>query len=207
VTLATTVRTISDRVFRRNRVSDFPGHRLPLTGSRWDIRLRIDRRTKPTLCVLPVRCVAAMEKSCDPCGDGEYFLRTSLRRQRVYVSQRHRPPLTGSRWDIRRLIGRRTKPTLCVFPVFRVVVMESVVTLATTVRTPSGPVFRRNSVSDFPVHRQPLTGSRWDIRRLIGRRTQPTVCDFSVLSVAAMEKCCDACDDGENYLRSGFSAS
>jgi hypothetical protein len=24
----------------------------------------------------------------------------------------------GSRWDIRWLIGRRTKPTLCVFPVF-----------------------------------------------------------------------------------------
>jgi hypothetical protein len=34
---------------------------------------------------------------------------------RVPVSQRHRLPLTASRWDIRWLIGRRTKPTICVF--------------------------------------------------------------------------------------------
>jgi hypothetical protein len=33
------------------------------------------------------------------------------------------PPIE-SRWDIRWLIGRRTKPTLCVFPVLSVVVME-----------------------------------------------------------------------------------
>jgi hypothetical protein len=78
VTLATTVRTISDRVFRRNRVSDFPGHRLPLTGSRWDIRRLIDRRTKPTSCVLQVCSVAAKAKSCDACGDGEYYFRSGL---------------------------------------------------------------------------------------------------------------------------------
>ena len=29
---------------------------------------------------------------------------------------------------------------------------------------------------------------------------------FCVFSVAVMEKCCDACGDGEYYFRSGFSA-
>jgi hypothetical protein len=48
----------------------------------------------------------------------------------------------------------------------------------------------------------PLTGSRWDIRWLIGRRTKPTFCVFPVFSVAVMEKCCDACRDGEYYQRS-----
>jgi hypothetical protein len=35
-----------------------------------------------------------------------------------------------------------------------------------------------------------------------GRRT---LCVFPVFSVAVMEKCCDACGDGEYYFRSGFS--
>jgi hypothetical protein len=35
--------------------------------------------------------------------------------QRVPEFERHRIPLTVSRWDIRWLIGRRTKPTFCVF--------------------------------------------------------------------------------------------
>jgi hypothetical protein len=42
---------------------------------------------------------------------------------------------------------------------------------------------------------------------MIGRRTKPTFCVFSVLSVAVMEKCCDACGEMEYYLRSGFSVS
>jgi hypothetical protein len=53
----------------------------------------------------------------------------------------------------------------------------------------------------------PLTGSRWDITWLIGRRTKPTFCVFSVLNVAVMEKGCDACRDGEYYFRTDFSAS
>jgi hypothetical protein len=36
----------------------------------------------------------------------------------------HRLPLTESRGDIRSLIGRRTKPIFCVFPVFSVAVLE-----------------------------------------------------------------------------------
>jgi hypothetical protein len=57
------------------------------------------------------------------------------------------------------------------------------------------------------VHRLPLTESRWDIRWLIGCRTKPTFCVFSENNVAVMEKCCDACDYGEYYFRSAFSAS
>jgi hypothetical protein len=48
----------------------------------------------------------------------------------------------------------------------------------------------------FQGHRVPLTGSRWDIRWLIGRRTKPTFCVFSVFGAAVTEKCCDACGDG-----------
>jgi hypothetical protein len=42
---------------------------------------------------------------------------------------------------------------------------------------------------------------------VIGRRTEPTFCMFPVFSVAVMEKCCDACVDGDYYFSSCFSAS
>jgi hypothetical protein len=45
-------------------------------------------------------------------------------RQRMLSSREHRLSLTGSRWDIRWLSGRGKTPTLCVFPVFSVAVME-----------------------------------------------------------------------------------
>jgi hypothetical protein len=141
VTLAVTGNTNSGRVYWRQRVTVFQRHRLPLTASRWDIRWLIGRGTKPTFCVFPVFSVAVKEKCCDAYGDGEYYFRSGFRRQKGTVFQRHRLPLTGSRWDIRWLICRRTKPTFCVFPVF---------------------------------------------------------------SVAVKEKCCDACGDGEYYFRSGF---
>jgi hypothetical protein len=51
VTVAVTGNTISGQVFRRLRVPEFERHRLPLTGSRWDKRWLIGRRTKPTFCV------------------------------------------------------------------------------------------------------------------------------------------------------------
>jgi hypothetical protein len=38
-----------------------------------------------------------------------------------------------------------------------------------------------------------------------GRGKTPTFCVFPVFSVAVMEKCCDACGDGEYYFRSCFS--
>jgi hypothetical protein len=34
----------------------------------------------------------------------------------------------------------------------------------------------------------------------------PTFCVFPVFIVSVMEKCCDACGDGEYYFRSGCSA-
>jgi hypothetical protein len=126
---------------------------------------------------------------------------------RVPEFKRHRLPLTGSRSDIRWLIGRRTKPTFCVFSVLNVAVMESVVTLVVTGNTISGRIFLFQRVPEFERHRLPLTGSRWDIRWLIGRRTKPTFCVFPVFSVAVMERGCDACRDGEYYFRSIFSVS
>jgi hypothetical protein len=45
-------------------------------------------------------------------------------RRKMPVSREHRLSLTGSRWDIMWLSGREKTPTLCVIPIFRVVVME-----------------------------------------------------------------------------------
>jgi hypothetical protein len=81
------------------------------------------------------------------------------------------------------------------------------VTIAVTGNTTSGLVFQRQRVPVFKRHRLPLTASRRDKRWVIGRRTKPTFCVFPVLCVAVMEKCCDACGDGEYYFSSCFSAS
>jgi hypothetical protein len=78
VTLVVTGDTISGQVFRRQRMPEFYRHRLPLTGSRWDIRWLIDRRTKPTFCVFPVLSVTVLEKGCDACRDGEYCFRSGF---------------------------------------------------------------------------------------------------------------------------------
>jgi hypothetical protein len=48
----------------------------------------------------------------------------AFRRCRVTVFQRHRTPLTGSRWDTRLVSNGGKTPTLCVFPVLRVAVVE-----------------------------------------------------------------------------------
>jgi hypothetical protein len=79
------------------------------------------------------------------------------------------------------------------------------VTLVTTVITISGRIFQHLRLPVFQQHRPSLTASRWDIRWLIGRRTKPTFCVFSVLNVAFMEKGCDACGYGEYYFRSCFT--
>jgi hypothetical protein len=77
------------------------------------------------------------------------------------------------------------------------------VTLVVTGNTISGKVFRRQSVRVFQRHRMPLTGSRWDIRRLIGRRTKPKFCVFPVFSVMVMKSVVTLVD-GKYYFRSGF---
>jgi hypothetical protein len=81
------------------------------------------------------------------------------------------------------------------------------VTLAVKRNTISGRFFLFQKVPEFQRHRLPLTGNRWDKRWLIGRRTKPTSCVSSVLNVAVIEKCCDACREGEYYFRSGFPGS
>jgi hypothetical protein len=78
VTVALKGNTISGRVYRRQRVPELKGHRLPLLGSRWDIRWLIGRRTKPTFNVFSVFSMAVMEKCCDAYGCGEYFFRSSF---------------------------------------------------------------------------------------------------------------------------------
>jgi hypothetical protein len=62
VTVAVKGNTTSGRDSLFQRVPEFEGQRLPLTGCRWDIRWLIGRRTKPTFCVIPVISVAVMEK-------------------------------------------------------------------------------------------------------------------------------------------------
>jgi hypothetical protein len=70
VALAVKGSTISGQVSRRHRVPEFKGHRLPLTGSRWDIWSMIGRRTKPIFRVFPVFRVTVMEKCCDARREG-----------------------------------------------------------------------------------------------------------------------------------------
>jgi hypothetical protein len=115
VTLAVTGNTNTSGVLRRQRVPEIKWHRLPLIGSRWDIRWLIGRRTKPFFCVFHVSSVAVLAKCCDACFYGNYYLRSGFWRQRVPEFHEHQLALTGSRWDIRWLIGRRTNPTFCVF--------------------------------------------------------------------------------------------
>jgi hypothetical protein len=71
VTLAVTGNNLYGRVFRRYRVTVFQRHRMPLTGSRWDLRLVSNGGKTPIFCVFRVLSVADMEKCCDACGDGE----------------------------------------------------------------------------------------------------------------------------------------
>jgi hypothetical protein len=54
-------------------------------------------------------------------------------------------------------------------------------------------------------HRQPLTEVDEIYGWLVTVERRLTFCVFPVFSVAVMEKCCDACGDGEYYFRSGFS--
>jgi hypothetical protein len=81
------------------------------------------------------------------------------------------------------------------------------VTLAVTGNTTSGQAIWLQSMQIIQKHRLPLTGSRWNIRWVIGRRTNPTFCVFPVFSKAVMEKCFDACGDVDFYFRSGFPVS
>jgi hypothetical protein len=204
VTLAVTGNTIYGQVFRRHRMPVCEWLRLRWIGRQLDIRWLSGRRMAPTLCVFRVFSMAVMEMCCDACGDDEYYFRSDFRRQRMQVFQEHRFPLTRIRCDMRCLNGRGKTPTLFVLSAW--LLWKSVVTLAVTGNTISCRVVRRPRTPVFECLRLPLTVSRWDIRWLSGRWKTPTLCVFSVFSVAVMDKCCDACGDGEYYFRSIVSA-
>jgi hypothetical protein len=75
-----------------------------------------------------------------------------------------------------------------------------VFSLAVTGITISSRVFRRDKVTVFQRHRLLIAGNRRDIRFVSYSGKTPTFCVFPVFSVAVMEKCCDACGDGEYYF-------
>jgi hypothetical protein len=75
VTLAVTEITNCGKIFLRRSMNVCERHRLPLTGSRCDIRWLIRRRAKPTFFVFPVCSMTIMEKYFDACGDVDYYFR------------------------------------------------------------------------------------------------------------------------------------
>jgi hypothetical protein len=81
------------------------------------------------------------------------------------------------------------------------------VTLAVTGKTICGRVVWRRVMQVFELLRWLLTGSLRDLRWLSGRGKTLTLCVFPLISVADKVKGCDAGGYGENYLRSGCSAS
>jgi hypothetical protein len=76
------------------------------------------------------------------------------------------------------------------------------VTLAVTGNTISGRDFRRYRVTVCQRQRLPLTEVDEIYGWLVTVERRLTFCVFPVFSVAVMEKCCDACGDGEYYFRS-----
>jgi hypothetical protein len=99
VTLAVTGNTISGRVIPALQGDGVSEASTALTGSRRDIPWVSYSGKTPTFCVFPVFSVAVMEKCCDACGDGEYYFRSGFSAlQGDGTFQRHRLPLTGSRW-------------------------------------------------------------------------------------------------------------
>jgi hypothetical protein len=95
--------SICVQVVRRQRLPVFEMHRLPSTGSRWDIR-RVSGRGIAWFLFLPAwqlwECVLRLAVR------GSSISGRVVRSQRVPVFNRHRLPSTGSRWDIRWVSGR-----------------------------------------------------------------------------------------------------
>jgi hypothetical protein len=79
------------------------------------------------------------------------------------------------------------------------------VTLAVTGNTISGRSFSTFGVTVCQRHRLPLTEVDEIYGWLVTVERRLTLCVFPVFSVAVMEKCCDACGDGEYYFRSKVS--
>jgi hypothetical protein len=79
------------------------------------------------------------------------------------------------------------------------------VTLAVKGNTISDRRFRRYGVTVCHRHRLPLREVDETYGWLVTVERRLTLCVFPVFSVAVMEKCCDACGDGEYYFRSRIS--
>jgi hypothetical protein len=128
-----------------------------------------------------------------------------FRRFGVTVCQRHRLPLTVSRPDLRLVSYSGKTPTLCVFAVFSVVVMAKCCDACGDGEYCFGSEISTLQGESVSVASTGVDGSRLNIRLVSYSGKTPTFCVFPVFSVAVMEKCCDACGDGEYYLRSRFS--
>jgi hypothetical protein len=193
VTLAVTGTTISGRIFLASEVPEFQWASTAVDRKSMGHTMA-DRSSNEAdfLCILLYlswrlwKSVVTLAVTGNTIS-GRFFLF-----QRVPEFYRHRLLLTGSRCYIQWLIDRRTKPTFCVFPVFSVAVMERGCDACRDGNTISGLLFWRQKMPKIKRRRLPLTESRWDIRWLIGRRTNPTFYVIFVFSVAVMEKCCDA---------------
>jgi hypothetical protein len=79
------------------------------------------------------------------------------------------------------------------------------VTLAVKGNTISDRRFRRFGVTVCNRRRRPLTEVDEIYSWLVAVECRLTLCVFPVFSMTVMEKCCDACGEGEYYLWSGFS--
>jgi hypothetical protein len=116
--------TFSGRVVWRERLQVSREHRLFSIGSRWDIRWLSGHGKTPTLCVFRVFIAAVIAEFVTLAVTGNNISCRFVCRRRMPVFERPRLLLTGSRWDIRGLSGCGKTLTLCVFPIFRVAVME-----------------------------------------------------------------------------------
>jgi hypothetical protein len=72
VTFTVAGNTTSGQVSRPQQMLALRKRRLPLTGSRCDLRWFSGRARTMTSCVFPVFSVAVMGKCCDECAYGDY---------------------------------------------------------------------------------------------------------------------------------------
>jgi nitrate reductase NapE component len=165
------------------------------------------RGKTPTFCVFPVFSVAVMEKCCDACGDGEYYFRSGFSASQGDGVSEASTAVDRKSMGHTVVSGRGKTPTFCVFPVFSVAVMEKCCDACG-----DGEYYFRSGFSALQgdgVSEASTAVDRKSMGHTVvsGSGKTPTFCVFPVFSVAVMEKCCDACGDGEYYFRSGFSAS
>jgi hypothetical protein len=139
---------------------------------------------------IAVFSVAVMQKCCDACCHGDYYFRSDFSASEaagVSVAS-----TVVDRKSMGHTVADRSSNEadfLCILLYLAWRLWKSVVTLAVKRNTIFGRFYLIRRVPEFERHRLPLTGSRWDIRWLIGRRTKPTFCVFPVFGVAVMEKC------------------